>query len=484
MIDRRWLLAPVVVAAMLLGAPAPAQDAGSPSWIPLSAVMSELSQDPAFVDTVLRRLGQNPDDGGVIGPTQIRRLRELILGKHWEAVDRFPGLTVTGLGRAVRLAAAAHQHLRGADAPTDAPLDSNDQPLAHDITEPLAIPAPGPPLPADAYLRGLGFGLEIGDRVDPARAADHADDTRLADVLNRLAMNPDAGQPGPRYRVQIGSGVADTPKAAIALLAGQGHAIEVADARYFANFGDLIYQGRDVLTPFWLDTEIPVPGTGRSLLVPVGHAQHELRIGGPLLDSRLSFYFGIDGRVAFRPIDTLDQSWVLGRIAHVYRGDAALDVVALAGAIMRSYAHIKRTHPDLAFGGYYALGVCNDVNAMIELRMQGATTLFPITLDTRYFQGNSEVDRLARQLPIDRAGAQPDPRRIFGSLPVDDPALIPLPGLRQDLQLVKSAWSEGKLALGSSWDSRTWGAAAAILAALHIAFAWRQKRASPGKTSG
>jgi hypothetical protein len=116
------------------------------------------------------------------------------------------------------------------------------------------------------------------------------------------------------------------------------------------------------------------------------------------------------------------------------------------------------------------------------LRMQGETTLFPITLDTRYFDGDGEVDRLARRLPVDRAGSRPDPRRIFGSLPVEDPVLIPLPELRKDLELVKTAWSEGVLVLGSTWDSRTWGAAAVLLAALHIAFAWRQKHASRRRT--
>ena len=35
----------------------------------------------------------------------------------------------------------------------------------------------------------------------------------------------------------------------------------------------------------------------------------------------------------------------------------------------------------LPFGGYFALGVCNDANAMIELAMQGATSLYPLTRD-------------------------------------------------------------------------------------------------------
>ncbi len=48
---------------------------------------------------------------------------------------------------------------------------------------------------------------------------------------------------------------------------------------------------------------------------------------------------------------------------------------------------IPRNSPDLPFGGYYALGVCNDVNAMIELHMQGETSLFPLTHDSDLFAG-------------------------------------------------------------------------------------------------
>ena len=111
-----------------------------------------------------------------------------------------------------------------------------------------------------------------------------------------------------------------------------GHDLEVRDSRYFANFGDLIYHGRDVLTPFWIDTGIPVPGTDRPLLVPVSHSQHEFVVRGPVVNADLSFYFGIDGEAVFRPSVTRDQAWVMGKVAHRYRGAEALEVMRLAGA--------------------------------------------------------------------------------------------------------------------------------------------------------
>ncbi|HWL69009.1 MAG TPA: hypothetical protein VNS22_11565 [Geminicoccus sp.] len=476
-----FLTALLLVLAQAALSAAGTTDRTPPPWMRLSEVMTELSVDPAFVAAVLQRLGRDPDAGGLLGPDQIRRLRILILGEHWEAVDHFPGLTVAGLGRSVRLAALARGYLVGAEGEEPAPTtESEATGQMKEVTEPLALPQDGPALAPDAYLRPMGFGLQIGDRVDPSSTGQHAKALRLAQVLNRLALNPAPARAPPRYQVEVDGEIAATPQDLLALLIKAGHRLEVRDARYFANFGDLIYQGQDVLTPFWLDTGIAVPGTDRPLLVPAGHSQHELHLTGPLLDARLSFYFGIDGRAEFRPIDTLDQAWVLGRVAHVYGGDDALEVVRLAGAIIRTYAGIRDAHPDLPFGGYYRLGVCNDVNAMIELHMQGRTTLFPLTLDSQFFPGDSEVDRLARRLPVDgRADSHPDLQRIFGSIPVDDLAALPLRELRHDLELVKLAWLQGRVSSMNWWDPGPWAAAGGVLATIWLVLWWWRGRRPP-----
>ena len=98
------LLTLLLTGMLMCRAPLSANEA---SWLPVSQVMSELSQNPDFVEALYTRLGRNPKAGGILGPDEIKRLRELILGKNFEALDRFPGMTVTGMGRAVRLAAAA-----------------------------------------------------------------------------------------------------------------------------------------------------------------------------------------------------------------------------------------------------------------------------------------------------------------------------------------------------------------------------------------
>jgi hypothetical protein len=439
--------------------------------LPVSQVMSELSDNPDFMEALYKRLGRDPKAGGILGPDEIKRLRELILGKNFEALDRFPGITIPGMGRAVRLAAAAMNHSADKADPRPEVVEGTDRAV---IEEELGIPAVGEPPAPDAYLRSLSFGLEVGDRIDPELASRHADSLRLAEVLNRLSLNPP--ESAPWYRVVTGGQPVDTPSALMNALTEAGHDLEVRDSRYFANFGDLIYHGRDVLTPFWIDTGITVPGTDRPLLVPVSHSQHEFIVRGPVVNADLSFYFGIDGEAVFRPSVTRDQAWVMGMVAHRYRGAEALEATRLAGAIVRTYDAIKQRHPDLPFGGYYALGVCNDVNAMIELKMQGETSLFPLTLDPQFFKGSGEVDRLALRLPLDNGrDAIPEPRRILGSIPVAELSALPLPSLRRDLEEVRAAWESGSLPRTGSSSVLIWVvmAVGGLLAILWIVW-WRQ----------
>ncbi|EWY36314.1 hypothetical protein N825_28640 [Skermanella stibiiresistens SB22] len=435
-------------------------------WLPVSQVMSELSANPDFVEALYRRLGHDPKAGGILGPEEIKRLRELILGKNFEALDLFPGMTVTGMGRAVQLAAAAM------DASGNKADPQPERTEGANLEEELGLPATGDPPAPDAYLRPLGFGLQAGDRIDPVLANEYASSQRLADVLNRLSLNSPGG--GKRYRVATGGQSVDAADALMEALMTSGHDLEVKDSRYFANFGDLIYRGRDVLTPFWIDTGIPVPGTDRTLLVPVSHSQHEFIIRGPVVDADLSFYFGIDGEAVFRPSVTRDQAWVMGRVAHRYRGTEAVEVTRLAGSIVRTYTAIKQRHRELPFGGYYSLGVCNDVNAMIEMKMHGGTSLFPLTLDPRFFSGGGEVDQLARSLPLDNGrDSEPDPRRILGSIPVANLTMLPLPSLRDDLETVSAAWRSGTLPLTGSDYTLIW--AVALIAALP-AILWLVRR--------
>jgi len=205
--------------------------------------------------------------------------------------------------------------------------------------------------------------------------------------------------------------------------------------------------------PFWLDSQIAIPGTKRSLLVPVSHAEYEWKIRGPKVNANVSWYFGIDGKSEFRTMDTQDQAWVLGRHAHEYRGDDAVEVTRLVGKMVVAFMRQHLRRPDLPFGGYYPLGVCQDGVAAIEKKMTGKSTLFPNTADESLFDDprDAEVNAMMLAIPKDHSGALPEPERIFGSLPTTDFHAITIPGLTEDLTVVHEAWQDGSLERTPSW---------------------------------
>ena len=120
---------------------------------------------------------------------------------------------------------------------------------------------------------------------------------------------------------------------------------------------------------------------------------------------------------------------------------------------MLAFVHQHLRRPELPFGGYYPLGVCQDGVAAIEKKMTGHDTLFPNTADGALFDDprDAEVNAMMLAIPKDRNGAPPSPERIFGSLPVTDFNLITIPGLAADLNLVHAAWQDGALGRTRSW---------------------------------
>jgi hypothetical protein len=233
------------------------------------------------------------------------------------------------------------------------------------------------------------------------------------------------------------------------VLQASGHQVIVDDDLYFANFGHLHDGARDVMMPFWLDSQIAIPATRRGLLVPVSHSEQQLHVRGAEVNADVSYYFGIDGRSEFRTMDSLDQPWVLGRKAFLYTGDRAVEVINLLAQATRVYLAVHLVHPELPFGGYYKLGVCQDVSAAVEERLQGRVILFPLTHDRQYFPSDpaklqldardNEFLQLLARIPSDRGSALPPVDRVLGSLPTTNLSSIEIPGLADDLRRVERA---------------------------------------------
>jgi hypothetical protein len=425
-------------------------------------------------------------------PRLIDDLRQRILGKDWSGLDRFPGWSMRRINPTVRVVG----HYAGKDEKLEATSEVHpgtppsaaavhDEldlgPYALDKGETISLDKPStlPGFTLDGLVSELGDGVTRGDGPN-AYAPEHAESQRLADVLNRLAANKLDGakhfrliafrqlfainhidspnHPTPISEDDLGD-QGMKPEDVIFWLQQTGHTVTVDDARYFANFGHLHYKSQDVMMPFWVDTGYVVPNTGgRRLLIPVAHAELEWHIRGPRINADISYYFGVDGKSEWRTMDTLDQTWVLRRTAHTYTGTQAVEATRLASLLTVAYMHQHAARPAIPFGGYYALGVCQDGVSAIEHALTGHVTLFPNTVDAALFNDprDAEINALMHDLPKDRDGSAPDPARLFGSLPADpgpngDFPSITIPGLRNDLTAAYAAWKQGKLHRRLPW---------------------------------
>ena len=470
-----------------------------PNTVLLSQMMRELSATPGFTDALLSQLDKGEKKGpALMTPALMKKLRELILGKDWQGLDRFAGWTMQEVNPAVGVISrvATKREETPAGTPSGAPTEpAPSQGGQGQISEYLDLgsysigkagmvnldkPSTLPGLSDAALVTELGAGVVRGDLGNPKLAPMHAESQRLADVLNRLGANALSG--AARMTAEVDGKKAASPQALVQALVQTGHSVMVMDARYFANFGHLHYKGQDVMMPFFVDSQIAIPGAGRSLLVPVSHAEYEWQIRGPKVNADVSWYFGIDGKAEFRTMDTLDQTWVLGRYAHEYRDADAVEVTRLAGEMLVAYMHQHLRRPDLPFGGYYPLGVCQDSVAAIERKMTGHDTLFPNTADGALFDDprDAEVNAMILAIPKDRNGAPPSPERIFGSLPTTDFRAITIPGLAADLEAVHAAWQDGSLERTRSWMQRITlrlVGAGALIAVLVGVSVWRRRRA-------
>ena len=403
------------------------------AYVKFSKVMSDLSKNQEFMERLMNRIGHGPNAGGILGPEELQLLKKLIFQKEFAAFDFFPGFTVRGMGVAFEMAGRELKK-RQEKNPEMAKVDEYPE-LKVNFIEELGIPVKdrGETPALDSMIKDIGFGLKVGEMYSPEALKIRPDNLRMAYVLNRLSLN-EKGKP--KYMIKMGDDVFDTPEGLVEKLLESDYRIEVRDARYFANFGKLYYNGTEVLTAYWLNTEYPIPGTDRKLLLPVAHTQHELNIQGSDFKVRLMYYFGSDGKLEFRSFDTVDQTWIGGRVVKIYSGKQAVEVVRIAGEAIRIFRKIQKENPDLPLGGYYKLGVCLDSNAIIEFHMTGRTTLYPLTHDVKYFKGDSEVEQIMRKLPYDGGDIPPEPQRIRGSIPADEVSQLPIPSLREELKTI------------------------------------------------
>ncbi len=136
---------------------------------------------------------------------------------------------------------------------------------AVDLNKPSTLPG----FTTEGIVTEMGAGVVRGDGPNSTLAPLHSESQRLADVLNRLSLNgldqiqaltvlPTLYPHEPTvYKLRPSI---LTPEELVAYLQATGHTVNVYDARYFANFGHFHFKGQEVMMPFWLDSQIAIPG--------------------------------------------------------------------------------------------------------------------------------------------------------------------------------------------------------------------------------
>ena len=85
-----------------------------PNTVMLSAMMRELSAQPGFTEKFLAEIqgGAKKAGAALLTPELVHLLRDMILGKDWEGLDRFPGWTMRQINPTVRVVG----HFAGKDS--------------------------------------------------------------------------------------------------------------------------------------------------------------------------------------------------------------------------------------------------------------------------------------------------------------------------------------------------------------------------------
>lgn len=290
----------------------------------------------------------------------------------WEGLERFPTIPLKQLGllRPVLIEGSGS----GAPQPSTA---TKPEVITGELSA-LLGPCDGVPRASPKPVHPSM--PEIARGHFPNRALTRCQVSRsvsLAKILTSLAADNGSC-------VEVQSKTATTPRQLFELLIETGHRVLVRNERTYANFIALTLAGMDVIWPVWIDTGIQL-SDGSSLTIPTGHSHHAWRVAGPLVDTRVTFYLGIDG-VAFFSQTQARPGWTGMAIEHLasteegqHEHETVLKSLDLAAAVQRRLHKERDLYaPKMPADGYGFLGVCNDSTAVIEHAAWQTITTFPL----------------------------------------------------------------------------------------------------------
>jgi hypothetical protein len=257
------------------------------------------------------------------------------------------------------------------------------------------------PAQIDARLPGVGYGHFPDRALSPCQFSHSA---RLAQVLTSLAADNGSS-------VTFKGKTITTPSALFEALLETGHTVEQRNEHMYANFlSATIGANADLRWPVWLDTGIRL-SSGESFTIPMGHSQYAWVISGPIVNTEVSFFLGVDGagffgatsrRPAWTGMTTSSDVTITSLDAN---GRALLDTLdASTTYLQRTRVERETVAQGMPADGYGYVGVCNDSNAVVELVTEGTISAFPLmraaALDAAPELGDG-LDAALKALPHD-----------------------------------------------------------------------------------
>jgi hypothetical protein len=281
--------------------------------------------------------------------------------------------------------------------------------------------------------------------IMPGLTTGHSLDTRLSAcfvhqsiVLARILGRMTSGESAP---LTIGDSKVSSATDLFAELMRTGHEVVVRIEKTYANFIDLNLEGRSIIWPVWIDTGLPLKGSGptRNLLVPAGHSQIAWTITGPKINADVTFYLGVDG-LGFYPRIFLRPRWT--GWSHRLLADSKVDTAGILRSIRIANEFTLQNILDssgLPNDGYGFVGVCNDSAGYVESKMGYELSLYPMARNPS-LGGDLPFDLLP---PATEAEARGQLRRVLETQPQSRGNLQILdPQLAKDLKQAEESLKE------------------------------------------
>ena len=188
------------------------------------------------------------------------------------------------------------------------------------------------------------------------------------------------------------------PGAFVEELVRCGHSVEVVPRQTITTFGmaacikESDGSWSNVPIAFFFRTGYD-RSDGRPAHFAAPHGGLDLTLKGPLVPKRqdgsdgrcdIQYYMAIEGLCGWHSNHNAQVPWLEAHApSPVYSESESIRAVRLAGLLACTFNSIG-TEMELPFGGYGALGVCNDTAAMVDYAVRGSTNLYPLISTGRF----------------------------------------------------------------------------------------------------